>query len=119
MIKSATMRLFENILRDEFGLRSRVHVSKNNVIRYDGDSSFGDYRGEALGRGKFMHKIRVATSEVKSDTDLFATLAHEYVHAWQMERGRDLDHDVKSGFVNWRKFFLAYYGVDIVSMQAN
>lgn len=117
MIKSATIRLFENILRDEFKLKSRIHINKCRVIRYDGDSCFGDYRGESIGRGKFMHKIRIATSEVKSDYDLFATLAHEYVHAWQMEKLLDLDHDSKSGFTKWKNYFKAYYQIDIESMQ--
>ena len=117
MIKSAQMRLFQVMLQDIFKLKSRVNFRKCKVIRYDGDSCFGDYWGESIGRGKFSHKIRIATSEIKSDFDLFATMAHEYVHAWQMEELLDLDHDKESGFETWRDYFLKHYQIDIVSMQ--
>jgi hypothetical protein len=117
MIKSVTMRLFQLILQNEFGLKNRVNFRKTKIIRYDGDSCFGDYWGESVGRNKFSHKVRIATSEIKSDMDLFATMAHEYVHAWQMENRLDLDHDQESGFEKWREHFLKYYQVDIVSMQ--
>jgi predicted metalloprotease with PDZ domain len=116
MITTATMRLFQLILQDELKLKSRVNFRKTKVIRYDGDSCFGDYRGESMGRGKFLHRVRFATSEIKNDVDLFATMAHEYVHAWQMENDRELDHDTASGFTAWRNYFMTNYGIDIVSM---
>ena len=115
MIKSDKTRLFQLILQDEFKLKSRVNFAKTKVLRFDGDSCMGMYEGEKVGK-KHLHKIRIATSEVKSDIDLFSTLAHEYVHAWQMEHGFDLDHDTASGFTQWRNYFNAYYGIDIVSM---
>jgi hypothetical protein len=118
MIKSAEMRLFQLMLQDTFKLKSRVNFAKTKVLRFDGDSCMGMYEGESNGKNKWLHKIRIATSEVKTSEDLFSTLAHEYVHAWQMEQGKDLDHDTKSGFTNWRKYFKAYYGVDIVSFNA-
>jgi hypothetical protein len=118
MIKSDMMRLFQLILQDEFKLKSRINFAKTKVLRFDGDSCMGMYEGEKISNKKYNHKIRIATSEVKTPKDLFSTLAHEYVHAWQMEQNKDLDHDTKSGFTNWRKYFLAYYGVDIVSFNA-
>jgi hypothetical protein len=32
-----------------------------------------------------------------------------------MENDKDLGHDTKTGFTQWRKYFLAYYGIDLVS----
>lgn len=118
MIKSDMMRLFQLILQDEFKLKSRVNFAKTKILRFDGDSCMGMYEGESVGKNKWLHKIRIATSEVKTPEDLFSTLAHEYVHAWQMENGRDLAHDTESGFTAWRKYFLDYYKVDIVSFNA-
>jgi hypothetical protein len=116
MIRSDNVRLFQLMLQDTFKLKHRVNFAKTKVIRFDGDSCMGMYEGENVSDKKINHKIRFATSEVKTTEDLFSTLAHEYVHAWQMEHGFDLDHDTASGFTNWRKYFQAYYGIDIVSM---
>lgn len=113
------MRLFELILQDEFKLKSRINLSKTKVLRFDGDSCMGMYEGYKISAKKFNHRIRIATSEVKNDYDLFTTLAHEYVHAWQMEQNRDLDHDTDSGFTAWRNYFKTCYNVDIVSFGAN
>lgn len=115
MIKSDKTRLFQLILQDEFKLKSRVNFAKTRVLRFDGDSCMGMYEGETNGKNKWLHKIRVATSEVKTDEDLFSTLAHEYVHAWQMEHGLDLGHDTESGFTQWRDYFQKNYRLDIVS----
>ena len=117
MIKSATVRLFEEILKNEFNLKNRVKFKKTKVIKYDGDLCYGDYQGEKIRKNKFSHKIRVATSEMNSDFQLFATMAHEYAHAWQMENNQELDHDKKSGFKPWIKYFKNHYQIDIVSMN--
>jgi hypothetical protein len=116
MIRSDNAKLFQLMLQDEFKLKHRVNFAKTKVLRFDGDSCMGMYEGENISDKKIIHKIRIATSEVKSDLDLFSTLAHEYVHAWQMEHGFDLDHNRESGFTQWRDYFQAYYGIDIVSM---
>ncbi|MFZ9610925.1 MAG: hypothetical protein ACO294_09520 [Methylococcales bacterium] len=115
MIKSDTIRLFELILQDEFKLKSRINLSKTKVLRFDGDSCMGMYEGYKISNKKFNHRIRFATSEVKTDEDLFSTLAHEYVHAWQLENDKELDHDTKSGFTAWRNYFMTNYNSDIVS----
>ena len=115
MIRSDKARLFQLILQDTFKLKSRVNFAKTKVLRFDGDSCMGMYEGEKLSAKKYNHKIRVATSEIKSDEDLFSTLAHEYVHAWQMEHDKDLGHDTKTGFTQWRNYFKAYYNIDLVS----
>ena len=115
MIRSDKFRLFQLMLQDEFGLKNRVNFAKTKVLRFDGDSCMGMYEGEKISEKKINHKIRVATSEVKTDLDLFATLAHEYVHAWQMEQDKEITHDSESGFTQWRNYFRAYYDIDIVS----
>ena len=115
MIRSDNAKLFQLILQNEFKLKNRVNFAKTKVLRFDGDSCMGMYEGENISDKKINHKIRIATSEVKSDFDLFSTLAHEYVHAWQMEHGLDLGHDAKSGFTQWREYFHKNYAVDLVS----
>ena len=103
------------MLQDEFKLKHRVHFSKNKTLRFDGDSCMGMYEGEKFSEKKIFHRIRIATSEMKSDLDLFGTLAHEYVHAWQMENDLDIAHNAESRFTEWREYFNAYYDLDIVS----
>jgi hypothetical protein len=115
MIKSDKLRLFQLMLHDEFKLKHRVNFAKTKVLRFDGDSCMGMYEGIKFSDKKINHKIRLATSEIKSDSDLFSTLAHEYVHAWQIEHDLDLGHDTESGFAQWRKYFNESYGLDIVS----
>ena len=115
MIRSDKTRLFQLILQDEFKLKHRVNFAKNKVIRFDGDPCMGMYEGTKFSEKKIAHKIRLSTSEIKSDKQLFCTLAHEYVHAWQMENNQDLGHDTKSGFTQWRDYFNKNYRVDLVS----
>jgi hypothetical protein len=117
MIKSDKLRLFQLMLQDEFELKNRVNFAKTRVLRFDGDSCMGMYEGDKISDKKINHKIRFATSEIKTDLDLFSTLAHEYVHAWQMEKDKELDHDTESGFTHWRNYFKAYYDIDIVSFN--
>lgn len=114
MIRSDKTRLFQLMLQDEFKLKHRVNFAKTKVLRFDGDSCMGMYEGEKVGK-KYNHKIRIATSEIKSDFDLFSTLAHEYVHAWQMENDLDITHDKQSGFTQWRDYFNKNYAIDLVS----
>lgn len=104
------------MLQDEFKLKHRVNFAKCKVLRFDGDSCMGMYEGTKLSEKKIQHKIRFATSEIKNDFDLFSTLAHEFVHAWQMENDNDLAHDARSGFTQWRDYFNQNYAIDIVSM---
>jgi hypothetical protein len=115
MIKSDKLRLFQLMLQDEFNLKNRVNFAKTKVLRFDGDSCMGMYEGDKISDKKINHKIRFATSEIKSDIDLFSTLAHEYVHAWQMENDQELLHDKNSGFTQWREYFNKNYAIDIVS----
>jgi hypothetical protein len=115
MIKSDKLRLFQLMLQDEFKLKNRVNFAKTKVLRFDGDSCMGMYEGDKISGKIINHKIRFATSEIKTDLDLFSTLAHEYVHAWQMENDQELGHDKNSGFTQWRDYFNKSYAIDIVS----
>jgi hypothetical protein len=115
MTRSDKFKLFQLMLQDEFNLKHRVNFAKCKVLRFDGDSCMGMYEGEKISEKKINHKIRFATSEIKSDLDLFTTLAHEYVHAWQMENDLDICHDSESGFTEWREYFKTFYDIDIVS----
>ena len=117
MIRSDKFRLFQVMLQDEFKLKHRVNFAKAKVLLFDGDPCMGMYEGEKFSEKKVNHKIRIATGEMGSDLDLFGTLAHEYVHAWQMENDLDIAHDTESRFTEWRDYFIAYYDIDIVSFN--
>lgn len=47
---------------------------------------------------------------------IFATMAHEYVHAWQEENELELAHSGQKQFRIWRDYFKEYYNLDIISM---
>lgn len=114
MIHQMDLRLFECILMNELKLKFKPNVRLSRSIKLDGDVCFGLYEGDYVGRGKYVHTIRINKSEVKNAIMFFSTLAHEYVHAWQMENERDVDHEKE--FLKWCAVFAVDYGVDINNM---
>lgn len=113
-MKQVDIALFCAILKGELPLQVAPTVRVSKQIKFEGDKCFGLYEGENF--GKFEHKIRVSRKECKGPVDLFATLAHEFIHAWQLENDYEVDHSRKAQFKAWKKFFSSAYGVDIVSM---
>ncbi len=110
-IKQTDIALFEAVLKDIFNLKCKPYISKVKSLKFDGDACLGMYDGEELKKGKFIHKIRLARDSIADIHELFGTIAHEYVHAWQHEQGLDVDHSVKSGYKTWQKYFMKNYGV--------
>lgn len=70
-------------------------------------SCWGMYEGEWV-KNKLKHRIEY--NYKTTDEIIFATLAHEYVHAYQMEKDEELEHD-NSTFIFWEKYFWEYYGI--------
>ena len=115
MIKLVDIRLFENILQDIFKLKSRPHIRVSQEIKFDGDSCYGLYTGEPYNK-RFLHKIRVSRAEINNNEQLFATMAHEYVHAWQMENNKEVDHEIDSKFEYWVNYFNIRFNINIIGM---
>lgn len=115
MIKAMTnLALFERILNDLLQLKHPPVVRISKTIRFQKADCYGLYEGEETRKGRFTHKIRVSKALANDPAALFAVLAHEFIHAWQMEFGLDTHHD--KAFINWAKYFAKRYLVDIVKM---
>lgn len=114
MLHRVELRLFECILMQELRLKCKPNVRLSRSVKFDGDPCFGLYEGEYMGRGKYVHTIRINKSAVTDSLSFFATLAHEYVHAWQMENEHDVDHG--KNFDAWCKQFAKDYCIDINNM---
>ena len=110
-IKQVDIALFEAILKDIFKLKSKPHVSKTKSLKFDGEMCWGMYDGYEKKPGKFVHKIRIATNTGTDINQLFATIAHEYVHAWQHEKGLEIDHSYS--FKKWQFYFKKYFEIEI------
>lgn len=117
MIRKHELHLFCLILQEEFKLKNTLHVTLSRQILFDGDVCMGLYDGVEYRPGKILHKIRINRQEMRDSLTLFATLAHEYAHAWQMENGYDPDHSRETKFDYWVDFFRVRYNCDIISMQ--
>lgn len=114
MLHRVDLRLFEIMLQDILQLKYRPNLRLSRSIKLDGDICYGLYEGEYIGRGKYIHTIRLNKSQILDNVALFATLAHEYVHAWQMENDYEVDHE--DSYIKWCAVFHVDYGVDITNM---
>lgn len=112
-IKQVDIALFEAVLKDIFKLKCMPYVSKVRALKFDGEQCWGMYDGHQPKPGKFVHKIRIARDCGTDIYQLFGTIAHEYVHAWQHENGFEVDHDAKSGFKKWQKYFQKHFATVI------
>ena len=103
--------LFKTILGEVFRLKSPVLLVKRKKITWPGNiDCYGLYTGEELGNGKHKHKIEYYYC-TDSET-IFTTLAHEYVHAWQMENNMELEHD-NPAWIMWEKHFREWWGIEL------
>lgn len=106
-----TITLFKLVLDDIFQLKYTPHIVRKSKIMWPGRiDCWGMYYGEIV-KNKIKHRIEYyykTTPEI-----IFATLAHEYVHAWQNENGLELEHDSQEEFRNWESYFLKHFGVNL------
>lgn len=105
------IQLFNIILQDTFKLKSKPFVVRRGRIMWPGKiPCWGMYSGEMI-KNKFRHKIEYYYKT--NPKTIFSILAHEYVHAWQMENNLELEHSKQKEFRVWLRYFRRYYGVDI------
>jgi hypothetical protein len=102
--------LYREILGDIFHLKFPVLVVRKSRIIWPGRiDCWGLYEGEWVNK-KLKHKILY--NYRTSDEVIFQTLCHEYVHAWQMERDLELEHDSPE-FLNWDCYFKNHWGFSL------
>lgn len=105
------IQLFKLVLQDIFKLKSKPLVVRRGRIMWPGKiDCWGMYSGEPTRKG-FKHKIEYFYKTVPET--IFSILAHEYVHAWQMENGLELEHSEQKEFRIWQRYFRRYYQIDI------
>lgn len=102
------IELFQSIAETEIKIHRPVVLQVCKTVTLDGYYCVGLYEDR-----EDYHLIKVSRAEIWNPRELFATIVHEYVHAWQSENNRQLTHTRKSGFENWRGYFQLNYGVDI------
>lgn len=103
---------FKLVLQDIFKLTGNVHiVRKRNLIWPGKIPCVGMYTGEMDSRGKYQHRIEY--DDRTTDENIFGILAHEFVHAWQMENGLELEHDEQPEFVEWEGYFAHHFDVEL------
>ena len=116
MIRAGELELFECMLQDIFKLKSKPQTRFSRQIKYQRDDCYGFYNGEPVSNNRFSHKIRISRKLIKTSEGLFSTLAHEYVHAWQVEKGLEVYHDKACKFDYWQNFFQVRFNIDIVGI---
>lgn len=103
---------FKLILDDIFELKTKPHIVRKGKITWPGNiDCWGMYEGEPTRNGKFRHRIEYYYKT--NDETIFSTLAHEYVHAWQMEKGLELEHSEQKEFRDWEDYFLNHFDVKL------
>ena len=115
MIKAGQLELFEHILLDVFKLKMKPVTRFSREIIYNQNECYGLYSAVDT-RRSYFHKIRVSRRLIKTPEQLFALMAHEYVHAWQAENDHDLLHDETSKFEYWHNYFQVRFNCDIVGI---
>jgi len=103
--------IFIQIVESEIKLKHRPKIKLPDQITLVGGKFYGIWNCETY-KGRFYHKISIALGMIESDELLFATVAHEYVHAWQYELGLSCDHDNES-FLLWVEYFKLLYKVEL------
>ena len=110
------IELFRLILQDIFLLKSEPKIVVKKSLKLDGENCFGLYYGDNI-NNRFCHKIKISKSENQSVKTLFNTLAHEYIHCWQLENDFDCLHDTETMFQIWREYFINKYQIDVEGLE--
>ena len=104
---------FAGICDSEFKLKSKPLIKVLKSVRMENCECYGIYTGTKFAYNIYEHEIKISKMLNKTDTLLLNTIAHEYVHCWQLENRLPLTHDKKSGFKLWRKYFLRKFKIDL------
>lgn len=111
MLHKMDIAFFECVLMDIFQLASKPVTRTKKFIKFQGEVCSGLYLGEPLGRGKYSHDITISREINTNSEEVFATMAHEYVHAFQMENDYPVDH--LEDFDLWDDCFIKWFGVSL------
>lgn len=112
MLKKLEIALFSAILVGELKLRSVPVVVVKPSIKWEDCVCWGLY----LTDDDKNHTVRLARDAITTKEELFAVMAHEFVHAWQIENNYNTGHGAKSKFDYWINYFSYWYNFDIVEM---
>jgi len=115
-IKWADVILFSDMIQDEFKLKYTPEIIIKKQITYFGCDVYGMYQGFFKTKG-FKHKIWLDEGMIENKLQLFATIAHEFVHAWQTENDLNLSHGAKNQFTDWNEYFQSTYSIDLIGMN--
>jgi hypothetical protein len=110
------IELFKEILQAEFHLKSEPKILVKNRLKLDGELCFGLYYGDDIGK-RPKHKILISREENKTLKTLFNTVAHEYIHCWQLEKGLECNHCEQTEFRLWREYFISKYQIDVIGLE--
>ena len=106
------IELFQAIAEGEIQICKPVVLQVCKSINLSGDYCIGLY--EDLDD---YHLIKLSRAEIWTREELFATIIHEYIHAWQSEMDLPVNHSNASRFPNWRRKIKRRYAVDIAAIN--
>jgi predicted methyltransferase len=117
-LDSRAVKFFDNLLMDIFNLKSPVKVVLVRAVKFDGDGCYAAYFGTKYSRKSFNHRVLISRKMIKDYEALFAAMAHEYIHAWQMEHNKRLTHSDGSGFKPWVRYFRNEWNLNVILMMS-
>ena len=114
-ITKTSLTLYNDVLQDLFKIESYLYVRTKQMSYWDRAYCFGLYtQWVTPSNNKMKHEILIAKREIDNELALFATMAHEYCHAWQAENEILIDHG--ESFKVWNDYFRQEYNLDIQHM---
>ena len=114
MIKKTDISLFNSVLLQEFNLKTKPIIRVTNRVVFNSELCWGLYVGYTIKKRNY-HTIKINRTQLLDNLELFCVLAHEYCHAWQLEKKLEIDHE--QSFIQWQEYFNNYYNVNIVLMK--
>jgi hypothetical protein len=106
------IELFQSIAESEIRLCKPVSLRVCKTVKLNSVYCVGLYEDEWD-----YHSIKISRAEIWNPVELFATIIHEYIHAWQSENDLPVNHSSAGRFPNWRKYFRRYYNIDIAGFN--
>ena len=102
------IELFQAIAEGEIQICKPVVLRVYKSVKLDGIDCIGLYTDL-----DDYHEIKLSRSEIWTRAELFATIVHEYIHAWQSENDLPVNHSSAGRFPHWRRKILNRFDIDI------
>lgn len=106
------IELFQAIAEGEIQICKPVILRVCKSVKLDGVDCIGLYEDF-----DDYHLIKLSRSEIWTRAELFATIVHEYIHAWQSENDLPVNHSSAGRFPHWRRKILNRYALDISALN--